>query len=289
MREVNGFFLYELGGVALLVALPPNADLTPSWGILVTNRTNLRNFADAPENKQDLPNSVDDAEDLVKKLDSIIGRKPFPSVTPDEFSQLGYRLVTFRDRLSAELMRIYSFVLEDKDGRSVKTLWTNPLSLISSNVVPHLSDFTTENIAEAAKAWVVDRPTAVGFHMMRSVERVLREYKQLVTGEGFSWTDRRGTTHYQGFGTLIGDLSGKLDDCKKNKSTFGKLELVIGILRPLSRLYRDPLSHPELKKLEEEDAKLAFGQGISAISTMVQDALDGGMHFKFAWQIGSKF
>jgi len=160
---------------------------------------------------------------------------------------------------------------------------------MSSNVVPHLSEFTTENIEEAAKAWVVDRPTAVGFHMMRSVECVLRQYKQLVTGQGFSFVDKRGTTQYQGFGTLVGDLNLKLEDSKKNKSPFGKLELVIGILRPLGRLYRDPLSHPELKKLDEEDAKLAFGQGISAISTMVQDALDRGSHFTNPWQAGLLF
>ncbi len=273
MREVNGFFLFELGGVALLRALPPNADLTPSLGILVNSRTNFRNFAYAPESKQDLPSSVDDADDLVKKLDAVIERRPFPSATPDELTQIAYRLVTFRDRLCAELARLYCFVCEDKDGRSVRTLWTKSLSLISSNVVPHLSDFTTENIEEGAKAWVVDRPTAVGFHMMRSVECVLRQYKQLVTGQGFSFVDKRGTTQYQGFGTLLGDLNKQLEDSKKNNRPFGKLEFVIGILRPLSRLYRDPLSHPELKKLEEEDAKLAFSQGIIAISTMVQDAL----------------
>jgi hypothetical protein len=81
MRDVNGFFLFELAQVALLAALPPNTDLTPSLGIIVNNRTNLHNFVEAKENKQDLPNAVDDAIDLVKRLDDIIGRKPFPSVT----------------------------------------------------------------------------------------------------------------------------------------------------------------------------------------------------------------
>jgi hypothetical protein len=70
---------------------------------------------------------------------------------------------------------------------------------------------------------------------------------------------------------------------------FGRLELNIGILRPLSKLYRDPLAHPELKKLKEEDAKLAFEHGLSAISTMVQDAIDGGPHLKIQWQVGLLF
>lgn len=66
MREVNGFFLFELGQIALLAVLPPNTDLTPSLGIIVSSRTNLYNFAEAKENKQDLPNAVDDANDLVR-------------------------------------------------------------------------------------------------------------------------------------------------------------------------------------------------------------------------------
>ena len=283
MREVNGFFLFELGQIALLAAFPPDIDLTPSLAVLVNNRTNLDNFAKAEENKQDLSNSVDDAIDLVKKIDLVIARKPAPSISKQELNDLGYRLLTFRDRLSAELGRVYSYVLEEKGGRSVKTLWRKALTLISPNVLPHLSDFTTDNFEEAGKCWVVDRPTAVGFHMMRSVERVLREYKKLVTGQGFSFTDKRGTTQYQGFGTLLNDLNARLEDLKKNKAPFGKLELVIGILRPLSKLYRDPLSHPELKKLEEEDAKLTFEQGMAAISTIVQDALDGGVHFTTGW------
>ena len=249
MHEVNGFFLYELGQIVLLTALPVDMDLTPSLTMLVNNRTILGNFAKAEENKQDLPNAVDDATDLIQKIDRIITRKPAPSVSRQELTDLAYRLLTFRDRLSAELARVYSYVLDEKGGRSVKTLWTKALTLISPNVLPHLSDFTTENLEEAGKCWVVDRPTAVGFHMMRSVERVLREYKKLVTGQGFSFTDKRGTTQYQGFGTLVIDLNAKLEDLKKNKLAFGKLELVIGILRPLSKLYRDPLSHPELKKL----------------------------------------
>ncbi len=67
------------------------------------------------------------------------------------------------------------------------------------------------------------------------------------------------------------------------------MEFIIGILRPLSKLYRDPIAHPELKELDEEDAKLAFEQGLSVIGRMVRDALDGGAHFKTAFSPGIKF
>ena len=289
MREVNGFFIFELGMMALLVSLPPDADLTPSLAILAQHRRDLDNFANAKENKEDLPACVDTAAALVRQLDVVITRKPSPSMSGTEKSEILYSIMTFRDRMSAGLGRVHSYVLEEKGGRSVKTLWTKPLTLLPNSVALELSDFTAANIKEAAKAWVVDCLTATGFHMMRSVERVLREYKALITGQGFSWVDKRGTTQYQGFGTLVNDLNVKLDELKKNNQSFGRLELVIGILRPLSKLYRDPLAHPELKELDEEDAKLAFEQGLSAIARMVQDCLDGGTHFTVPHTAGVRF
>ncbi len=290
MREVNGFFLFELGMMSLLVSLPPDADLTPSLAILAQHRRDLDIFAGAKENKEDLPACVDVAVELVKLFDQIIGRKPYPSMSGPDKSNMVYMIMTFRDRMAAGLGRVYSYVLEEKGGRSVKTLWkTASVTMIDPTALAHLSEFVTDNIDEAGRSWVVERLTAVGFHMMRAVECVLRQYKTLITGQGFSFVDKRGTTQYQGFGTLVNDLNARLEDLQKNKQPFGRLELVIGILRPLSKLYRDPLSHPELNKLDEGDAKLAFEQGITAINTMVQDAIAGGTHFQVPHTAGVKF
>lgn len=288
MREVNGFFLFELGRVAMLGWLQPGVDFSPVLDTLRSVKGDLETFANTKGNQDDLPRSVDDARDLIGILDAII-KQPNPVLTKGTFQKLAYRLFTFRDRLGGDLGHVYSYVLEEKGGRSVKTLWKSASAvLISPAVLASLSDFTVENIDEAAKCWVVDRPTAVGFHMMRAVEGVLREYKQLVTGQGVSWTDKRGEVRYQGFGTLVGDLEKKLEELKKNKTSFGKLDLGIGILRPLGKLYRDPLAHPEIQHLREDDAKLAFESGISAINTMVQDVLDGGPHFAIAYSSGTK-
>ena len=289
MREVNGFFLFELGQIVLLSVLPRDVDLRPSGEIISDIRKHLREFAETKENREDLPDAVGVADELVKILTTLLEKNPFPSITTAEHTRVMYLVLTFRDRLAANLGKLYSEVLEDKGGRSVKTLWLNPLKLIDGKVVPHLSDFVTTNIAEAAKCWVVDRPTSTGFHIMRSVECALRQYKKLVTGMDVQWTDKKGTIRYDGFGTIVNDLKTELDTLKKAGTPFGQLEFVIGILRPLSKLYRDPLSHPELKELNVEDAKLAFEQGLSAIARMVQDCLDGGPHFKVPFTTGIKF
>jgi hypothetical protein len=289
MREVDGFFLFELGQITLLSALPHNVDLRPNNEVITDIRKHLREFAETKANREDLPDAVTIADEIVKVLTAVLEKNPFPSITPAEHVSLVYQVMLFRDRLARNLGKIYSQVLEDKGGRSVKTLWTNPLTLLPLRIVLELSDFTCANIKEAAKAWVVDRPTATGFHMMRSVECVLRQYKKLVTGKDLQWNDKKGTLRYDGFGTIVNDLAAYLEPLKRNNQPYGQLEFVIGLLRPLSKLYRDPIAHPELKELDEEDAKLAFEQGLSVIGRMVQDALDDGAHFTKAFVSGTKF
>lgn len=289
VREVNGFFLFELGQVALLTALPTNADLRPSLPVISGILKHLDDFVGQQVNKDDLPDAFDAAQELVKQLRGLIVKNPFPSLDDSEKRTLNYMLLTFRDRFSVNIGKLYTYVLEDKGGRSIKNLWLKPLSLLDDVVIPHLSDFVKTNIAEAAKCWVVDRPTAVGFHMMRSVECVLRVYKKLVTAKDAQWIDKRGTVHYDGFGALITDLTSELEAVKRARAQFGQLALIIGILQPLSKLYRDPLAHPELKELGEEDAKLAFEQGLTAIARMVRDSLAGGPHLKVPWTQGAQF
>jgi hypothetical protein len=206
MRDVNGFFLFELGQISLLSTLPRDVDLRPSIPIIANIQKGLSEFAEEKGNQEDLPGAVDNAKSIAETLKKLIEKDPYPMINPEEHLALMYWVMTFRDRLAAELGKVYSQVLEEKGGRSVKTLWTKVLSLLPVSVVPHLSDFVKENIEEAGKCWIVDRPTATGFHMMRSVECVLRAYKRLVTGKDVQFTDKRGTVRYQGFGTIINDL-----------------------------------------------------------------------------------
>jgi hypothetical protein len=288
-RETSGFFLFDLGRVALLGWLPHDQDLRPSLSLIAEIEKGLSEFVGTKENQADLQDAVADANDLINKLETIIQKTPFPSMTGAERSELGYRLLTFRDRLPANLGKLSIWILEEKDGRSVRTLWTAALTLIDPRVTPHLSDFVKENFEEAAKCWLVDRATATGFHMMRSVEKVLRVYRELVTGQPYLRTAANGRERFDGFGRLVQSLDDHLKNLKTAKASFGQLEFIVGLLRPLQDLLRDPLSHPELKKLDDEDAKTAFNQGREAISKMVLDAIQGGSHFTNPWKAGIAF
>jgi hypothetical protein len=48
-------------------------------------------------------------------------------------------------------------------------------------------------------------------------------------------------------------------------------------------MYRNPLSHPEIVTLEEDDAIEVFHTGIDVIVKMVRDVMAGGSHFHQLW------
>ncbi len=193
------------------------------------------------------------------------------------------------DRLSTDLPKVHSYVLDEKRGHGIDTLWRKPLRLMHADAVPFLSDFVVKNIEEAAKCLLLDRPTAAGFHIMRAVERVSREYYQLATGRPTEWKEPNGKLRFRLFGQLAQELQDKADSLQKNHDPVGDLSLISGILRPLCKLYRDPLAHSDLRDLEDDEAMTAFNQGIDAISKMVLDARQGGSHLAKTWTAGNLF
>ena len=44
-------------------------------------------------------------------------------------------------------------------------------------------------------------------------------------------------------------------------------------------MYRNPLSHPAIVQLDEDDAIEVFQSGIDVIAKMVRDVIAGGNHF----------
>jgi hypothetical protein len=99
--------------------------------------------------------------------------------------------------------------------------------------------------------------------------------------------DQNGKPRHRPLPQIAGDLEQKLNGWKQVTEP-GLLFLVVPTLRQFCRIYRNPLSHadPELKELHPNDAEIAFGHGVAAISTMLEDARVGGPHFKQqpAWQ-----
>ena len=275
MRSINGYFLFELGKIWQLLDLTPGQPVGPQLAPLGAIISLLQRFIADERNQLDLADSVAAAGILKTHLEKVAS-KPDSVIEPDHKAQLLHILTAFNDRLFNELGRIHVWVLEEKGAFGINTLWRKPLKLVAAAAVPHLSDFVIENVGEAAKCLLLDRFTAVGFHATRSVECVARRYYEFVTGNSPPYKP------FKTLGTII-------DELKKHSTKGGHLEMIVGNLVPLNELYRKTLSHPDIHKLDEDQAINALTQATDVIGTMIRDATTGGTHFTKSWKSGEKF
>jgi len=287
MRTINGFFLFDLGQIWQLTRLVAGEKIQSHLELLGQCLYSLRQFVEHPDNRNDLPDSVCEANQLIDILNSIINR-PTENIV-SESRAIIHTLARFRALLNSELGKIHTAVFEERGGYSVATLWHNPLKAIDPNVVPFLSDFVKTNIEEAGKCLIVDRFTAVGFHAMRSLECVARRYYELITGNSPPYKNKKGDEYFKMLGKIAQELIDKQDSLKKGNISTGNLSIIAPIIKALCKIYRDPLSHPEILKLDDSEARTTFSQAIHVISMMVLDAKTGGKHFLKAWTSSEVF
>lgn len=187
----------------------------------------------------------------------------------------------FESALSFDLEGLSIFVLEQKRGYSVRTLLSSIEDVLPEADRGLMSDFARRNMQEAGACLAYERYTGCGYHMARAIEDVGRRYDFAVTGNPSPYTDKNGKLRHRPLGQIGGDLKQRLDTWK-GPNELKLLSLVVPTLQQFCRIYRDPLSHadPELKELDSNEAEIAFGHAIAAISTMLEDGRAGGPHFK---------
>ncbi len=108
---------------------------------------------------------------------------------------------------------------------------------------------------------------------------VARYYYELMTGTS-PVTITNGERSY----LTLGQIAWKLDrevlvKLPPTRSPTRHLKFVVPMLAALCEMYRNPLSHPEIVKLDEDEGIDVFNKGIDVISTMVRDVQIGGKHF----------
>ena len=287
MRSVNGFLLFDLGQIWRLTHLTQGVEIQSCMPLIGHCVYMLGLFVQHPDTQKDLPESVYEANQLISVLKSMIERSTQKITSEHEL--IIHTLLRFRTLLNSELGRMFTFVVEEKRGFNSGTLWRDPLRLHSPDVVPHLSDFVKTNLNEAAKCLLLDRFTSVGFHSMRSVECVARKYYELITGNIPPYKDKSGKEIFKTFGAIAQELTDKCDSLRQQQIASGDLAVIAPMLKALCKIYRNPLSHPEINTLTEDQAVTTFNQTTEVVSTMVLDAKRGGLHFTKPWDAKEDF
>jgi len=275
MQEVNGSSLFDLGQIYNLGLIP--IGVVGECKFIITNSIELlRNFAKLPFSYR-LPDTVAFGQTIANELERWI-QTDNPELTQDARLTLIRNLDTFRTLLFSELGKLTAILLEEKRGYGINALWKNQFDLMAKGVSRHLSIFVKSNLIESAKCLVLNCYTAVGFHTMRSIEHVSRRYYKLIKG--------KAPLRANGKSMGLGSIAQEFIDLKRSSDDLG---IIGSIIKGLCNKKRDPLAHPEIVALKEDEAIDTLIDTLQVISKVVEDAKTKGPHFKNPWKRGYLF
>jgi hypothetical protein len=257
VQPVNGYFLYTLGSVANLFAMTDGV-LASAYDGYVSNAIRLLTaFKDAEQNIRNLPDSVDGSIALIEVLQWIrTGYQQTPNVLMNVNVRMAIAHATnrFQTLLAQELGKSHTYILEEKRGYSPKILVREIAKVLPKQVLPYLSAFTVTNLQDAGAAMAFDHFTSCGFLTMRAVEDVSRYYYELISGSPASGVNRNDERWFLTFGQIAWKLGNEiLPNLRTTHTPTGKLGLVVPTMAALNEIYRNPLAHPEIVQLEEDD------------------------------------
>lgn len=283
MQAVNGYFLYVLGQIAGLFAMADGVAARVFDPVIERSINLLSDFRKNEQNIANLPDSVDRAFEIVTILQYVRGeylRLPNTLMVERVRLTIAHSVNRFQTALEQELGRAHTYIIEEKRGYSPRILVDEIKKIIPRRVLPYLSLFTVTNLQDAGAALAFDHFTSCGFLTMRAVEDAARYYYEFISGVPASGVDSNGDRWFLTFGQIAWKLTHDvLPDLKTAHTPTGKLGLIVPVMSELNEIYRNPLAHPEIVKLDEDDAIDVFNKGIAVISDMVRDVMAGGAHF----------
>jgi hypothetical protein len=156
----------------------------------------------------------------------------------------------YKTALLAELGAFNVFFVRQQGGFDMYTLLQSGESLFPTDLRTKVPEALVD-AREAAKALAYEVPTACGFHTFRVTEAVLRRYYAHVTGGAAPPKIRN-----------IGVYLNALKQSKKGD------EKVLGALKQMTDLHRNPLIHPDVV-LTTDEAIATLGMAISVITAML--------------------
>lgn len=172
----------------------------------------------------------------------------FSSAVCEEVSKIANIL---RPTINAEAQGLFAHILTEQRYSS-EYLLDDPWKLFAPDARSKLDDIAVNDIEEAAKCIVFERPTAAAFHLMRATESILKHfYCHLV---------RRNRVALM-WGPMITALK-----AKRNPPDAALLDH----LDSLRRNFRNPTQHPE-KIYDITEVQDLFGVCVDVINRMASD------------------
>jgi hypothetical protein len=215
-----------------------------------------------PENAKHFPSSYAKAELMSNYLDEQLIKLPNRGKWDDVLEEpklkgIQSMLKSFETLLGDELARAPLFLCDEEilGNLSIDKLLVGAQNGYPSKYRVHLPMTCTAEIEEAGKCLAFERATAAGFHILRSVEIMVKHYLALIPGFVMPPLNR------QNWGEYIKLL-------KANNASVA----VSDTLESIRKNHRNPLMHPE-DTLDIHEAVGLFGICQSMTESLVEDLL----------------
>lgn len=270
MYRVNLMIIFQLGEtLSTITDVQQEGHAVHRWQILTYIAEALSEFLQGTA-RVPLPSSREAAQKLYEFVDAM-GKDERDAyydrreglAAPGKISQLERLYEKFKKELAHETREINVLSVPEMDEYPTTTILTrgeNVLLTRGSREV--VSAFVIREMNQAGKCLAFELPSAAGYHMMRAVEAVLRQYYDILSG-GKSRPKNKGGQDVP-MGHYINEIG-----------QYGVEPKVISALRELKDLDRNPLIHPD-RELDMEGALALAGVVKNAISVMVKDMKNRG-------------
>lgn len=201
----------------------------------------------------------DKAEEVVIAIDNVAPRNTSEFTKIDPKRQLNYweayrirnSVAEFEIVFAAELATLDTYTVSKKGIYSTADLVERADMAFDESARTQLSPEVLSDLKQAGKCLAFELGTAAGFHTMRAVEAVVRNYWRLVKSPP------------------AGTKAPEMAVCINELRAAGESEKLMDILDHVRDLHRNTIMHPEVF-LELKDALRLFDVAKSAISAMAE-------------------
>jgi len=260
MQRVNEFQLYELAThIHPLTAVTYQAKYSQVWFQWYQARTALADLF----KQRSLEVCYGVANELYLAIDAIVPREfdqaiakvPADTETEQVIGWIVNNIKTaaekFETIISAELSNSDTYWISPKGTHKTSMLLQYAHMELPPTVINEMPEVKAD-FDEAGKCLLFDTSTAVGFHLLRATEAVIRKYYKVVTGV-------EPKTKFRNWGAYIKRLNESGANTKITKH-----------LDHMRENYRNPILHPEVS-LSADEAQVLFGVCVSAIFLMANE------------------
>jgi hypothetical protein len=263
MQRINEYDFY-----ALAASIHPLTELENSgtayvdkWYLLYDARRNL----EALSNLRPFHVCLNASWDLLAAINAIVPKEwkdaldkvstekaltPPPVIPAIQIYRVSSAATNFETVLAAEVATMDTYFVSQKGSYKTQDLIDRAQIMFPENIRKDLPDRTIEDIKAAGRCFVLDCPTAAGFHILRGVESVLALYYQHVIGKPIP-------TLMRNWGVYI-----------KKLRRGGASKKIVQMLQHIKDEYRNPTLHPE-EMLNSDEVEVLLGICNSVIRMMI--------------------